>query len=72
MTACLFSVLQCPSEKGSTLKREEFAPNGSKFFPFKVDPLSEVLKANAFPNKDLLLGALFPFMVDFFSEEKQF
>ena len=26
-----------PSEKGSALKRKEFAPNGSKFFPFRVD-----------------------------------
>ena len=27
-----------PSEKGVYFKRKEIAPNGSKFFPFKVDP----------------------------------
>ena len=34
-----------PSEKRSTLK-EKFAPKGSKFFPFRVDPFSEVGKIN--------------------------
>ena len=30
-----------PSEIGSTLKSKEFAPIGSKFFPFRVNPFSE-------------------------------
>ena len=28
-------------EKGTYSKRKEFAPNGSKFFPLRVDPFSE-------------------------------
>ena len=28
-------------EKGSTLKRKEFAPNWSKFFPMKEDPFQQ-------------------------------
>ena len=28
--------------KGGYYKRKEFAPKGSKFFPFRVDPFSEV------------------------------
>ena len=30
-----------PSEKGSTLKRKNLLPLGSKFFPFRVDLFSE-------------------------------
>ena len=47
------------SQKGSTLKRKEFAPKGSKFFPFRVDPFSKgrpqffielsPMKVNSFP-----------------------
>ena len=37
MTVKMFS----PSEKGSTLKEKNFAPFGSKFFPFRVEPFSE-------------------------------
>ena len=33
-------LFRLPSEKRSTL-REELAPLGGKFFPFKVDPFSE-------------------------------
>ena len=29
---------QISSEKGVYSKREEFAPKGSKFFPFRADP----------------------------------
>ena len=33
---------QAHSERGFTdTKRKEFAPIGSKFFPFRVDPVSE-------------------------------
>ena len=32
-----------PSEKGSAPKRKEFAPNGSKFFPFRGDPFQKGL-----------------------------
>ena len=38
-----------PSEKES--KRKEFAPNGSKFFPFRVDPFSEGRKCILYPLK---------------------
>ena len=34
MTFCLQSSIQ----NWSTLKRKEFAPNGSKFFTFRIDP----------------------------------
>ena len=37
VTSCLLSAHQIPSEKGYS-KRKEFAPRGSKFFPFRVDP----------------------------------
>ena len=30
-----------PIKKGAYPKRKEFAPTGSKFFPFRVDPFSE-------------------------------
>ena len=30
-----------PDRKGAFSKRKEFAPNGSKFFPFRVDSFSE-------------------------------
>ena len=33
--------LFCTFLKGVYSKRYEFAPSGSKFFPFKVDPFSE-------------------------------
>ena len=33
-------IVLLPFEKVHS-KREEFAPTGSKFFPFKVDPFSE-------------------------------
>ena len=40
-----FPANQAHSEKGSTLKGKNllplFAPKGSKFFPFRVDPFSE-------------------------------
>ena len=35
------SKLLSPFWKGIFSKRKEFAPNGSKFFPFRVDPFSE-------------------------------
>ena len=38
---CLITCTQAPSEKGVYSKRKEFAPKGSKFFPFRVDPFSE-------------------------------
>ena len=55
-----YSAHQSPSEKESTLreknlptfkgvysKRKEFAPNGSKFFPFGGDPFSEARQNKA-------------------------
>ena len=38
MTLTFVSVHQNPPEKGFTLKRKEFAPDGSKFFSFQEDP----------------------------------
>ena len=32
--------------KGVCFKRKEFAPKGSKFFPFRVDPFSEGRQSN--------------------------
>ena len=40
MTSCLVSSIWNPFWKGVYSKRKEFAPNGSKFFPFRVDPFS--------------------------------
>ena len=36
-----FPVLQIPSANGVYSKRKEFAPKGSKFFPFRIDTFSE-------------------------------
>ena len=33
-----FPAYKTPSQKGAYPKREEFAPFGSKFFPFRVEP----------------------------------
>ena len=41
VTFCLFPENQVPFEKMVYSKWKEFAPTGSKFFPFKVDPFSE-------------------------------
>ena len=41
LTSCLLSCRQIPSKKGVLSKRKEFAPMGSKFFPFRVDPFLE-------------------------------
>ena len=41
MNICLFSCTQDPLWKGIYSVRKEFAPTGSKFFPYRVDPLSE-------------------------------
>ena len=41
LTSCLRSVTQAPSEKGVYYKRKEFAPTGSKFFPFIIDSFTE-------------------------------
>ena len=41
MTSCLLSCEPNPSEKGSALKRKEFDPTGSKFFPLRIDPFTE-------------------------------
>ena len=38
MIFCLLSCHQIPSYKGIYSKRKEFAPQWSKFFPFRVDP----------------------------------
>ena len=39
----LFAFLHIKSLlKGIYFKRKEFAPRGSKFFPFRVEPFSEV------------------------------
>ena len=37
----LLSVNESLYERASILKRKEFTPIGSKFFPFRVDPFSE-------------------------------
>ena len=50
---------QCPFWKVVYSKRKEFAPKGSKFFPFRVDHFSEGSK-------------FFPFRVDHFSEGSKF
>ena len=52
---CSLSCMQIPFYKGSThkspekesvLKKKEFAPMGSKFFPFRIDFFSEGGKDN--------------------------
>ena len=37
-TPCLLSYIANPFWKGVYFKKKEFAPDGSKFFPFRVDP----------------------------------
>ena len=39
--ATLSNMISLPSGKGSTQKRKEFTPNGSNFFPFRVDPFMD-------------------------------
>ena len=47
MTSCLLSCTSSPFWKGVFSKSKEFAPKGSKFFPFRVDPfLENALSAN--------------------------
>ena len=41
MTSCLLYCKLSPFWKEVYSKRKEFAPTGSKFFPFRVDPFSE-------------------------------
>ena len=41
MSSCLLFRIIVPFRKGVCSKRKEFAPHGSKFFPFRVDPFSE-------------------------------
>ena len=41
MAFCLFSSSSDPFWKVVYSKRKEFAPMGSKVFPFRVDPISE-------------------------------
>ena len=41
MFALLPAACQAPSEKGVYSIRKEFAPRGSKFFPYRLDPISE-------------------------------
>ena len=41
VTSCLLYCMPTP-KKGVYSKKKEFAPTGSKFFPFRVDPFSEV------------------------------
>ena len=45
-TFCLLECTQIPFWKGVYSKRKEFAPSGSKVFPFTADPLSEGDKTN--------------------------
>ena len=47
MNPRLFSCTPKPFWKGVFSKRKEFAPRGSKFFPFRVDPFSEGMQCNA-------------------------
>ena len=55
----LLSKLIClPFEKGSILKRKEFAPTGSKFFPFKVDPFQKGLVCGKFKGLLKKIGSL--------------
>ena len=46
MYSFLFSCAPSPYRKGIYFKRKEFAPNGSKFFSFKVDPFLKGLQNN--------------------------
>ena len=41
VTSCLLSWTGIPSQKEVYSKRKEFAPRGSKFFPFRVDPFED-------------------------------
>ena len=41
VTSSLLSCTPNPFCRGTYSKRKEFAPTGSKFFPFRVDPFSE-------------------------------
>ena len=43
--ATLSKLILPPSRKGVYSKRKEFAPIGSNFFPFKVDPFQKGLGA---------------------------
>ena len=41
--ASLSELCLCPSEKWFYSERKEFAPSGSKFFPYRVDPFQKGL-----------------------------
>ena len=56
MTSGLLSCTPCHFLKKIYSKRKEFAPLGSKFFPFRVDPKG---------------SKLFPFRVDSLTEMKE-
>ena len=47
MTSYLLSYTSIPFRKGVYSKRKEFAPMGSKFFLFRIDPSSKGLKREA-------------------------
>ena len=49
MISCLAVLHTETPSKGVNSKRKEFAPCGSKFFPFRVDPFSKGVEANNFP-----------------------
>ena len=41
MTSCFLYCMPSPFWKGVYSLRKEFAPSGSKFFPYRVDPFTE-------------------------------
>ena len=54
----LTKMFRLPSEKGVCSKRKEFAPMGSKFFPFRVDAFSEGLSLQEFKQEDTKVVSL--------------
>ena len=66
MTSCWLLCTPGPFCEGIYSIRKEFAPKGSKFFPFRVGPLSEG-KQEQFD----IGSRFFPFRVDPLSERKQ-
>ena len=52
---------QAPSEKGIYSERKEFAPKGSKFFPFRVDTFAEGRQKQLLT--ELLALKVYPFLL---------
>ena len=74
VTSCLLSCIPSPFRKGVYSKMKEFAPIGSKFFPFRGDPFPERTKQfdkNYLPSKCIRcpLKICQSSQTDFFSSE---